>query len=96
MILLMSPGLESERRIDLLLSLTSIKSPEKVGALKAHLCKGYPVETAAVLHDVDLKNFKRTLKTLNAVALIVEEIKECDGVTKLTRNEGGHNVDSKN
>ena len=90
------PGLESERRVDLLLSLTSIKSANKIAALKYYLCKDRPLATAAIIHDVDLKNFKRTLKTLNAVALIVEEIKECDGVTKLTRNEGGHNVDSKN
>jgi hypothetical protein len=90
------PGLESERRVALLLSLTSIKSENKIGALVDHLCKGRPLDMSAMLNDVDEKNFKRTLKTLNAVALIVEQIKECDGVTKLTRNEGGHNGDSKN
>ncbi len=80
----LAQGLESERRVALLLKLTSIKSEAKQAALVDHLSHGMRKSVAAALNGVDLKNFNRALTTLNEVAEIVEQVKECDGVTKLT------------
>jgi len=83
-------GMESEKRIDKLLSLTSIKSENKIAALKYHLVKGRPANVAAVINDVDNSNFTKCLNELNRVARIVEDIKEMDTahlVNKLTITE---------
>lgn len=83
-------GMESEKRIDKLLSLTSIKSDNKVAALKLHLVNGREESRAAILNDVDNSNFNKCLKELNRVARIVEDIKEMDTahlVSKPTKTE---------
>ena len=69
----------------MLLILVSLsKSEAKQAALFDHLSHGMRKPVAAALNGVDLKNFNRALATLNEVAEIVEQVKECDGVTKLT------------
>lgn len=72
------PGIESERRVELLLELTDITSSGIKSALVNHLTRGHPVETSALLSRVESSNVSRGLASLNEVADIVEKIKEHD------------------
>lgn len=81
-------GHEPVGRVTLLLKLTSIKSEAKQAALYDHLSHGMRRSVAAALNGVDTKNFQKCLATLNEAAAIVEQIKEYDGVTKLTITRG--------
>lgn len=77
----LTQGAESEQRLTLLLSLTSISSKPVIQALRDHLQKdwrGLSDTSAAALNGVQLPNFNRALKTLNAVATTVEQIKDLD------------------
>lgn len=71
-------GGESEERIDLILSLTSIASEQKVEAIKAHYVQGVRLKDAAILAGADLGNLKKTLADLNKVAAVIERVKEID------------------
>tara|TARA_R110000803_G_scaffold98863_11_gene166955 strand:- start:2157 stop:2429 length:273 start_codon:yes stop_codon:yes gene_type:complete len=79
-------GLESEERIDLLLQLTSIKSEDKIKALKYHLVTGRPKSVAANINGVDPSNFQKTLDDLNVVASIIEDIKVIDCCIRIKTN----------
>ena len=69
---------ESERRINLLLSLTSIRSEPTIQAIHDHLVRGLSENAAVTLNGIQQSNFNRALTTLNETAEIVEKIKECD------------------
>ena len=72
-------GSESPERFDLLVSLTGLRSPSQIGALRDHLVKGVPLDTAMVLNGVTNKsNLERDLDKINDVATTVEKIKEID------------------
>ncbi len=71
-------GGESERRVDLLISLTKMDSENTISAIHDHLVKGYKDTDAAHLNDVKLPNFNRAMTRLNNVASIVEKIKNED------------------
>ena len=72
-------GSESPERFDLLVSLTGLRSPSQIGALRDHLVKGVPLDGAMVLNGVTNKsNLERDLDKINDVAIIVEKIKELD------------------
>ena len=71
-------GHESEERLALLFKLTKCSSQEMKAAVHCHLCKGRTEKDSAFLHDIPLGNLSRTLKRLNEVAAIVEQIKEID------------------
>jgi hypothetical protein len=72
------PGIESEKRVELLLELTDITSSGIKSAMVNHLTLGHPVETSALLSKVEPSNVSRGLASLNEVAEIVEKIKEHD------------------
>ena len=72
-------GSESPERFDLLVSLTGLRSPSQIGALRDHLVKGVPLDGAMVLNGVANKsNLERDLDKINDIATIVEKIKEID------------------
>ena len=72
-------GSESPERFELLVSLTGLRSPSQIGALRDHLVKGVPLDGAMVLNGVTNKsNLERDLDKINDVAIIVEKIKELD------------------
>ena len=75
------PGIQDEKRLALLLSLTSIRSEGIIEGLMWHLVKGHQIETAAALAEVKPSLLSRALSNLNEVAGIVESIKEHDRVT---------------
>ncbi len=71
-------GHESAERVDLLVSLTSIRSEGMQGAIHDHLVKGHAVAQAAALNGERDNNIRRALATLEQVADKVEKIKELD------------------
>ena len=72
-------GSESPERFELLVSLTGLRSPSQIGALRDHLVKGVPLDGAMVLNGVTNKsNLERDLIKINDIATTVEKIKEID------------------
>lgn len=71
-------GEMNQERFNLLVSLTSIKSEDRINALKAFLCEAKSDESACLIYDVDPSNFRQSLKRLEKVAATVEQIKEID------------------
>jgi len=72
-------GSESPERFELLVSLTGLRSPIQIGALRDHLVKGVPLDGAMVLNEVTNKsNLERDLIKINDIATTVEKIKEID------------------
>lgn len=66
------------QKLELMLSLTSIRSEDIRAAIHNHLVDGCAVDLAAALNGADVANLKRALKKLNEIARIVEEIKNID------------------
>ena len=71
-------GSESERKLDLLLSLTRITSEPTIAALKLHYTTGLDPERCAARHRIELSNLMRAQTTLNSTMGVVEAIKELD------------------
>ncbi|MGE6315903.1 hypothetical protein ACQKC1_08955 [Shewanella baltica] len=71
-------GSESERKIDLLISLTRITSEPTIAALKLHYTTGLDLERCAARHFIELSNLMRAQSTLNNTMGVVEAIKEID------------------
>lgn len=68
----LSQGQESLKRIEILLSLTSIKENMQ-GAIKDHFTKNFSIAHAAMLNGVLANNLSVSVKDLNAVAEKVEQ-----------------------
>lgn len=66
------------QKLELMLSLTSIRSEDIRASIHNHLVDGCAVDLAAALNGADVANLKRALKKLNEIASIVEEIKNID------------------
>ena len=74
-------GSESPERFDLLVSLTGLRSPSQIGALRDHLVNGVPLDAAMALNGVTNKsNLERDLIKINDIATTVEKIKLIDWV----------------
>ena len=74
-------GSESPERFELLVSLTGLRSPSQIGALRDHLVKSVPLDAAMVFYGVTNKsNLERDLIKINEIATTVEKIKEIDWV----------------
>lgn len=71
-------GGEPEARVNLLLSLTSIRSDCMQRALMKYLCDGLSEKDCCLIFDITTSNFARSMQRLNAVAETVERIKEID------------------
>lgn len=69
---------QTEKRFELLLSLTRISSGDVINALYDHLVKGAPESSAATMNGVSQSNFQRAFNKLNKVAETVESIKVID------------------
>jgi hypothetical protein len=74
----LAQGQESETRFNLILSATKISSEAVKGALHDHLVLGFSDSNAAQMNHIALSNFNRGLATLNAMAEIIEKVKEHD------------------
>lgn len=76
MITCLLQGMESEKRIDILLRLAKFTSEPVIEALKLHLVKGYAEAMAYNTVGVPQQNFHRALKRLNELYAIAEEYTE--------------------
>ena len=80
------PGCQSQERLDLLISLTSIRSDDVKEGLSWHLIKGHPIETAAALVPMKPAVLHRAIDTVGQVAQIVEQIKQHDRFSRFDDN----------
>ena len=71
-------GGEPAERLQLLLQLTNIESPDVVSALTDHFVIGHRDTVSAVRNGVKKSNLSRAIARLEQVAFTVEQIKEID------------------
>ncbi|MEO3684059.1 PapB/FocB family fimbrial expression transcriptional regulator [Shewanella vesiculosa] len=71
-------GGESAERLQLLLQLTNIESPDVVAASQDHFVAGHKDTVAAIRNNVKKSNLSRAIARLEQVAFTVEQIKELD------------------
>lgn len=76
--LFISRGSETRERMELLLKLTKITSENMISAIIDHYVNGLRQEHAALLNGIKQQNLNRTVKRLNELAGVVEQIKEID------------------
>ena len=67
------PGHESEESLDILISLTNMRSEEMAHALRRHYVNGWSDSTACSVAGVSLSNFNRDCKKLNDVARRIDK-----------------------
>jgi len=71
-------GMEDKRKIELLISCTSLDSEAMQGAFIDHFCRDMSKTDAALINNVKLPNLSRDIKILNVVAEKFERLKELD------------------
>ncbi|GGY87945.1 hypothetical protein [Shewanella fodinae] len=71
-------GMEPAEKIDILIGLTDITSEDNKIALHRHYVNGWPITTAAESRSLDDANFRKTVKSLEAVAVKLERYKEIE------------------
>lgn len=70
-------GMESARKIELLLSLTKLRNNESmVMAIEDYFIRGFDISDAALINNVRQSNLSRSIENLNEVATKVELINE--------------------
>lgn len=74
----MLQGFETKERLNLLLSLTNIRSDSQKSALEQHFVNGLNFEAAAAIAEITASNFKRVVDRVQEVDSIVEKIKDID------------------
>ncbi|EGQ8175209.1 hypothetical protein GYL69_003337 [Vibrio vulnificus] len=74
----MIPGMESEKRLRLILSLTSIRNEPQERALQQYFVNGLNASACAALEEITESNFQRAIARVQSVDAIVEQIKELD------------------
>jgi hypothetical protein len=72
----LSQGLESHKKVELLLKLTRISSENMQMALSDHLANNFTVAQSALINDVKVGNLRVALAKLNDVAETVERLYE--------------------
>lgn len=73
------PGNQSQARLDLLISLSSIRSDTVKAALSDFLVTGHSLEAAAALNSMKPNNlFKAVEETLEPIAQTIVKIEELD------------------
>ncbi|MBF4433238.1 hypothetical protein ERJ77_01760 [Vibrio anguillarum] len=74
----MLAGMESQERLELVISLTSIRSEPKKAALQRHFVDGVNFSACAALEDIPESNFQRAIDRVQAADAIIEKAKEID------------------
>lgn len=73
------PGNQSQARLDLLISLSSIRSNTVKAALSDFLVTGHSLEAAAALNSMKPSNLSKAVEeTLEPIAQIIVEVEELD------------------
>ena len=74
----MLQGMESEQRVSLVISLTSMRSEEQKHALKLYFVDGVNFAACAALAEITESNLQRAIDRVQKVDSIVEKVKELD------------------
>lgn len=74
----MIQGMETEQRVDLLLSLTNVRSEPQISALKRHFVDGLNASACAAFEGIPESNFQRVIDRLQEVDAKIEQIKDLD------------------
>ncbi|ARB12899.1 MULTISPECIES: hypothetical protein [Vibrio] len=74
----MLAGMESQERLELVISLTSIRSEPMKAALQRHFVDGVNSSACAALEDIPESNFQRAIDRVQAADAIIEKVKEID------------------
>ncbi len=74
----MIQGLETVERLELVISLTSIRSQPQIDALRRYFVGGVNISACAALSDLTESNLQRAIKRVQAVDDTIEHIKELD------------------
>ena len=69
----LAQGMESEKKIDLLLSVTKIERPELIRALKDYYCLGFSKTKAGALNGVVSQNLSIPIERLDEIAEAFEK-----------------------
>jgi predicted DNA-binding protein YlxM (UPF0122 family) len=69
----LAQGMESPRKIDLLLSVTKIARTELISALKDYYCRGFSKSKAGVLNGIASQNLSDPIKRLDEIAEAFEK-----------------------
>jgi len=72
----LSQGLESKKKVDLLLQLTKISSENIKSAIHDHLVGNFTINDSALLNNCKQGNLTHSINALNKIAEIVEKINE--------------------
>lgn len=62
--------------IELLISLTSIRSKKQIRALESHLVQGFTIRAVSEMFGVTNSNLRRDIQKLNKVAGVVNELRK--------------------
>ena len=76
----MLQGMETDQRLNLVISLTSIRSEPQKLALQKHFVEGLNFSACAALSEISESNFQRAMDRVQAVDDVIEKIKELDWV----------------
>lgn len=66
-------GQESEKSIDLLISMTKIKSEQVIDALKMHFVAGAQLQMSAEANGLEKSNLSRDVKKINLIAAKINQ-----------------------
>lgn len=69
-------GMEPTRKIDILISLTSIRSEQVIKVLHAYYCRGMSEADIHAFYGVNQSNLNRDRKKIEEVAGLMEELFE--------------------
>lgn len=72
------PTMESAEKLNLIISLTGIRSEAQISALHRHFIDGVNVAACAELEGIAPSNFQRAIDKVQDVSRIVDAIKEID------------------
>lgn len=69
-------GMENQRKIEILISLTNIRSEKVIKVLNAYYCRGMSEKDIAFIYGVSQSNLNRDRNKLEEVAGLMEELFE--------------------
>ncbi|MDW3058696.1 PapB/FocB family fimbrial expression transcriptional regulator [Vibrio sp. 1978] len=74
----MIQGMESKQRVELVLSLTKMRSEQQIEALLRYFVDGLNFSACAELAGITESNFQRAIDRVQAIDTTIEKIKELD------------------
>lgn len=73
-------GMETCKKLKLIISLTSIRSEAQIQALARYFVTGFNMAACAEVEGITVSNLQRAIDKVQEVSKVVDEIKEIDWV----------------